>query len=120
MGKQNSSFQLHTVDIIFHRTLLRFLSIKSNTGQGLFQDFSEGVLNPKGDRQPIILPNFPENWTRMKKIGLGAFPKFAYVDPSPLVFRNIMSRVFCPCYGKFMRFNPVHFPCSGQNPVNFP
>ena len=51
------------------------------------QDLPDGGgTKPKGERQPIIWPNFVENSMKTKKIGPeGASPKFCYVDP-PLGF----------------------------------
>ena len=57
-----------------------FKTFSCSDGSGI----SQGGTNPKGGRQPIIWPKFPENCMKMKKIGPskgGARPNYYYVDP---------------------------------------
>ena len=51
--------------------------MKSGADPGFSRD------EAKGERQPIIWPNFPENSMKIKKIGQRevARPQFYYVDP---------------------------------------
>ena len=89
----------------FQRNLKRFTLCTKSSAVGYPGFLERGWATiPKGDRQPITWPNFPENW-KMKKIGLRGHPKFYYVGH---ILCTCFTFILCVLFRYYLR--PSNWP----------